>query len=156
MFETVYHGVPILTLPVFCDHNTNSAKAELDGYAINLELSTLTAESLLWGIRKLIHNPKYKEEVKYRQFLLKDQSETPLEKAVYWTEYIIRHKGAKHLESSSRDLSIPQYYLLDVICVLLLGLVCSYYFAKYFLRLLYKLLTSNINFSLFKKSIKLE
>lgn len=46
MFESVYHGVPLVTMPVFCDHDVNAAKAEVDGYALKLELQTLTVEKL--------------------------------------------------------------------------------------------------------------
>ena len=59
MFETVYHGVPVVTMPVFCDHDANSAKAEVDGYALKLELQELTAHKLLWAINEVIRNPKY-------------------------------------------------------------------------------------------------
>lgn len=58
MFETVYHGVPVVTLPVFCDHDANSAKAQDDGYAIKLELQTLTADELLASLKAVIHDPK--------------------------------------------------------------------------------------------------
>lgn len=44
LYETVFHGVPILSLPVFCDHDTNTAHAASHGYALKLELATLTAE----------------------------------------------------------------------------------------------------------------
>lgn len=46
MFESVYHGVPLVTMPVFCDHDVNAAKAEADGYAFKLELENLTVEKL--------------------------------------------------------------------------------------------------------------
>lgn len=46
MFESVYHGVPLVTMPVFCDHDANSAKAVADGYALKLDLETLTSEKL--------------------------------------------------------------------------------------------------------------
>lgn len=46
---------------------------------------------------------------------------TGLERAVWWTEYVIRHKGATHLKSLALDLPDYQHYLLDVIafCVLI-------------------------------------
>lgn len=156
MFETVYHGVPIVTLPVFCDHDSNAAKAELDGYALKLELSKITAESLLWGIRKVIRDPKYKQEVQYRQLLLKDQKETPLEKAIYWTEYVLRHRGAAHMQSPAKDLNVFQYYLLDVLFVLFVSALCFYYTMKFVFKLLLTLFTSNVNLSIFKKSIKID
>lgn len=46
MFESVYHGVPLVTMPVFCDHDANAAKAVADGYALRLDLETLTTEKL--------------------------------------------------------------------------------------------------------------
>jgi glucuronosyltransferase len=42
---------------------------------------------------------------------------------VYWTEYVIRHKGAPHLRSAVLDLAWYQYFLLDVITVLALAIV---------------------------------
>jgi len=47
-----------------------------------------------------------------------------MEQAVYWTEYVIRHKGAPHLRSAALDLAWYQYFLLDVIAVLALVAVC--------------------------------
>lgn len=44
---------------------------------------------------------------------------TGLEKAVWWSEYVIRHKGAQHLRSPAVDLPLYQYFLLDVIGFLL-------------------------------------
>jgi glucuronosyltransferase len=55
----------------------------------------------------------------------RDQPLTPLEQAVFWTEYVIRHKGAPHMRSAVLDLSWYQYFLLDVIAVLVLALVSA-------------------------------
>lgn len=46
---------------------------------------------------------------------------TPKEKVVWWTEYVLRHKGAKHLKSSAANLPFYQFYLLDVIGSLMLA-----------------------------------
>lgn len=42
-----------------------------------------------------------------------------LDKAIWWIEYVIRHKGTKHLRSPTADISWIQYLLLDIICVVL-------------------------------------
>ncbi|KAK4886687.1 hypothetical protein RN001_002958 [Aquatica leii] len=156
MFETIYHGVPIVSLPVFCDHDSNAAKAALDGYAITLDLSSMTSESLLNAIRKVIHDPRYKEDVKKRQILLRDQMETPLERAVFWTEYVIRHRGAKHLQSPMKDLNFIQYYLLDVVFLLIVLSCLLYYLLKFILIFVLTVLTSTISLNKFKKSVKIE
>ncbi|XP_044749216.1 UDP-glucosyltransferase 2 isoform X2 [Coccinella septempunctata] len=127
MFETVYHGVPIVTLPVFCDHDANSAKSEADGYAIKLDLATINVESLLWAIKRIIHDPKYRIEVLRRQKVFRDQKETPLERAVFWTEYVLRNRGASYLQSPSRFLSASEYYMWDVALLSLLLTFLLYY-----------------------------
>ncbi|XP_072940025.1 UDP-glucosyltransferase 2 [Epargyreus clarus] len=134
MFETVYHGVPIVSIPVFCDHDANAAKAELDGYAKKLELPELTADKLFRGIKEVINEPKYRINVKKRQILLRDQKETPLERAIYWTEYVIRHKGAYHLQSPAKDLNFFQYYLIDVAFVFLISVLMISALISYVLR----------------------
>lgn len=37
-----------------------------------------------------------------------------IDKVVWWTEYVIRHGGAKHLRNPAADLPWYQYFLLDV------------------------------------------
>lgn len=147
MFETVYHGVPVVTMPVFCDHEANAAKAELDGYAIKLNLQGLTSEALFNAIHKAIHNPKYKEDVLKRQMLLNDQRHTPLETAVYWVEYVIRHKGAHHLYSPSRNLNFFQYYSLDVVVVFAIALFFMFSFLFWSLRSLCRIFLDYVTVS---------
>ena len=47
-----------------------------------------------------------------------------MEQAVYWTEYVIRHKAAPHFRSAVLDLAWYQYFHLDVTAVLALVAVC--------------------------------
>ena len=156
MFETVYHGVPIVSLPVFCDHDSNAAKAELDGYAIKLDLAHINSETLLRSIRKIMYDPKYKEKVKKMQVLLKDQKETPLEKAVYWTEYVLRHKGAEHLQSPARHMNFFSYYLIDVILLMTQLVVIAYLLIKVVFKIVYNYLVGNLSYNGFKKNTKLD
>lgn len=51
--------------------------------------------------------------------LLKDREVSPIQSAVYWTEYIIRHNGAKHLRVHGIHLPWYQYYLVDVIVIVI-------------------------------------
>lgn len=125
MFETVFHGVPIITIPVFCDHDANAAKAQADGYAKKLDLHHLTSDKLYQAINEVIMEPKYKSQVKYRQILLRNQKESPLERAIYWTEYVIRHKGAYHLQSPAKDLNFIEYYMLDIAFTFLIFLISA-------------------------------
>jgi len=51
--------------------------------------------------------------------IARDQPETALERAVFWTEYVIRHKGAKHLRPAGQHLNWFQLHSLDVIALLI-------------------------------------
>lgn len=44
-----------------------------------------------------------------------DQPIPPLEVAVFWTEFIMRHKGAEHLRVAAHNLNWFQYHSLDVL-----------------------------------------
>jgi glucuronosyltransferase len=69
--------------------------------------------------------------------LMRDQTESPLERAVYWIEYVIRHDGAPHLRTASHKLSFIQRNLFDVLIFVLacgvLFLFLAFYICRYFL-----------------------
>lgn len=44
-----------------------------------------------------------------------DQPQTPLERAVWWTEYVLRHGGAMHLRTPAADMTWTEYYELYLI-----------------------------------------
>jgi len=52
---------------------------------------------------------------------------TPAESVVYWTEYVIRHGGAPHLKSLAFNMAWYQYYILDVIAVMLTTVLATFY-----------------------------
>lgn len=46
----------------------------------------------------------------------------PMNRAIYWIEYVIRNDGAKYLKSNSIGLDNIQYFLLDVTLVVLVSI----------------------------------
>lgn len=75
--------------------------------------------------------------------LFKDRPQHPMETAVYWLEYVIKYKGAKHLRSAALELSWYQYLLLDVIGFLILSSICVFFMLKRFLRHLFSKTSTN-------------
>ena len=50
---------------------------------------------------------RYRDEARRLSALMRDEKETPLERAVWWVEYVGRHRGAPHLRSPALD--VPWY-----------------------------------------------
>ncbi|XP_050298919.1 UDP-glycosyltransferase UGT5-like isoform X1 [Anthonomus grandis grandis] len=117
--ETIYHGVPILAIPVFGDQPTNAARAEADGYGLKFHYLDFTIEKFESYLIELLNNPKYSQAVKERSKIYHDRPMKPREAAVYWVEYIIRHNGAPHLRVAGRNLVWYKYFMVDVFAALL-------------------------------------
>jgi glucuronosyltransferase len=138
--ESIYHGVPLVAIPIYDDQNSNAKLAASKGYAIDLELLELDEEKLEGAINKILTDPSYTNKAKEISTYFRDQPIQPLDKAVYWAEYVIRHKGTKHLQSSARQLNFIEYYLLDVIAflgsILVLLLLALFSILKFVYRLI--------------------
>ncbi|EDW55509.1 UDP-glucuronosyltransferase 2B15 [Drosophila sechellia] len=97
--EAQYHGVPMLALPVFADQPSNADKLVASGYGLQLPLATLDVDEFKASIKEVIENPKYAKTLKSFSQLYRDRPLSPPESVVYWTEYVIRHHGAAHMQS---------------------------------------------------------
>ncbi|CAI6347086.1 unnamed protein product [Macrosiphum euphorbiae] len=120
VYEAVDGGVPVLGFPVFYDQPRNIENLVLNGMAISLDLLSMTKEKLSNAISELINDEKYAKNAKIASNRFKDRPMTPQQSVVYWTEYVIRHKGAPHLKSQALKLTWYQYFLLDIIAVALI------------------------------------
>ncbi|KAJ7425158.1 hypothetical protein WISP_24721 [Willisornis vidua] len=62
---------------------------------------------------------RYKENIQRLSELHLDRPIHPLDLAVHWVEFVMRHKGAPHLRPAAHDLNWVQYHSLDVLAFLL-------------------------------------
>ncbi|XP_044755334.1 UDP-glycosyltransferase UGT5-like isoform X4 [Coccinella septempunctata] len=115
MEEAIMNHIPLIGLPFFADQPANAIMMHNKGFGVHLDHTKLTKEKFKETIMEVINNPKYKQRSVEIADLLTDVEMTGLEKVVWWTEYVIRNKGAKLLRNPIRDLPFYQYYLLDVI-----------------------------------------
>ncbi|EDW15705.2 uncharacterized protein Dmoj_GI10119 [Drosophila mojavensis] len=121
--ESIYHGKPIVGIPIFGDQFVNMARAEQLGYGVTVAFDKLTAETFHNAINQILSDPRYAQQMREMSARFKDQHETPLERAVYWVEHVTRQKGAKYLRSASQDLNFIQYHNLDVFAMIVGGLI---------------------------------
>ncbi|XP_001916485.3 UDP-glucuronosyltransferase 2C1 isoform X1 [Equus caballus] len=119
IYEAIYHGVPMVGIPMFGDQVDNIARIKAKGAAVDVDMRTMTSSDLLKALKAVINNPSYKENAMRLSRIHHDQSVKPLDRAVFWIEFVMRHKGAKHLRPASYNLTWYQYHSLDVLGFLL-------------------------------------
>ncbi|KAH8414352.1 hypothetical protein KR215_003852 [Drosophila sulfurigaster] len=116
--EAAHSGVPMLGLPIYFDQFDNVERMIKMGVARKLDINTLTVELLMNNIKDLLQNPKYTLNAKELSRRFRDQPTTALERAIWWTEYVLRHKGAPHMRMTDHDIAFVPYYKLNIFSIL--------------------------------------
>ncbi|VVC33712.1 Hypothetical protein CINCED_3A004731 [Cinara cedri] len=129
--EATYNALPIVGVPFFGDQYTNMRLAERNGIGKMVSHDGLNEETMLSAIEEVLTDPKYKENSKLRSEIFKDYHMKPMDRAIYWVEYVLRHNGAGHLKSDGSTLSFGSYFPIDVCFVLIVAIVsCVLLIAK--------------------------
>ncbi|CAH1722244.1 unnamed protein product [Aphis gossypii] len=143
VYEAIDGGVPVLGFPLFYDQSRNIDNLVNSRMAIALDLMSVTEETLLNAISKIIDSQNYSINAKIASERFKDRPITPQQSVVYWTEYVIRHKGAPHLKYQGLNLTWYQYFLLDVIFVILIFILLVLFITYKVLKRIYKYALKN-------------
>ncbi|XP_071344753.1 UDP-glucuronosyltransferase 2B17-like [Trachinotus anak] len=114
--EAIYHGVPVVGLPLFFDQYDNLLRLKERGGAKILTLATVDKDNnFLEAIEEVLTEPSYRMNMQRLSRLHRDQPVKPLDNALFWIEFVMRHKGAAHLRTESYRLPWYSYYSLDVL-----------------------------------------
>ncbi|KAK7797482.1 hypothetical protein U0070_021441, partial [Myodes glareolus] len=119
IYEAIHFGIPMIGIPLFGEQHDNIAYIVAKGAAISLDFRTMTRADLLSALQAVIDNPFYKKNAMWLSTIHHDQPMKPLDRVIFWIEFVMRHKGAKHLRPLAHNLTWYQYHSLDVIGFLL-------------------------------------
>ncbi|XP_011176977.2 UDP-glycosyltransferase UGT5 [Zeugodacus cucurbitae] len=117
--ESEYHGVPMVGIPFYADQHANLKELQQLGFGLYLEYPELTEDSFRRAIEDVINNPKYTKAIRAFSKVYRDRPMTPRQSVVWWVDYVLRHKGAKHMQSPAVHLTRWQLMSLDVLSLLL-------------------------------------
>lgn len=112
--EATYFGVPMLTIPFYGDQFRNAKNVERNGHGLMLNYKEVTEENLGTKMKEILFNSEYRIKADQLAQLFQDNPMKPMDVAMYWIEFVARHRGAPHLQSKAAELPVWTYYNLDI------------------------------------------
>ncbi|KAF1389476.1 hypothetical protein PFLUV_G00073810 [Perca fluviatilis] len=119
IYEAIYHGVPMVGIPMFADQPDNMVHIKAKGAGIIVDFNLMKTEDLRDAINAVISEKSYKDNVMQLSSIHHDRPMSARDEAVFWIEYTMRNKGAKHLRVQAHELTWYQYHSLDVLAFIL-------------------------------------
>ncbi|NP_001243957.1 UDP-glycosyltransferase UGT33D6 [Bombyx mori] len=138
--EAITAGVPLIGMPMLSDQWYNVEMYLIHKIGLRLELDELSEERLRNNIEEIIDNESYRQNIARLRSQMYDQPQSSLERAVWWTEHVLRHGGAQHLRAAGANLSWSQYLELELVSVLLVSSLITLTILSYIILYLWRLL----------------
>jgi glucuronosyltransferase len=89
----------------------------------SLDFTGMSEQKLLEKVNELLSSSKYKKNSEEIAKKFKDRTIGASQTVVYWTEFLVRNRGAPHLQSAGKNLNFIEFHSFDVYFVLLLAII---------------------------------
>ncbi|KAL9702418.1 hypothetical protein quinque_005936 [Culex quinquefasciatus] len=124
--EAVWHGVPMLGMPIYGDQFGNVNQLINKGVAKRLSLVDATSEQLVEAIQEITTNASYRNNANRLSRMFRDRRESPLETAIWTIEWVLRNANDSHVWNHMPSNSgFLERYPLDVLLVSFAGLMAT-------------------------------
>ncbi|EDW01660.1 GH20333 [Drosophila grimshawi] len=132
--EGIMRNVPMLGLPIFQNERKNMQLAVNLGVALQLDQSNFSKASLNWALDELTTLETYQLTIRDVSSEFRDRPFGALANAMFWVNYVVRHKGGAAIRTRGIDISSNHLHLFDLF-VFYFGLAvvfCALLVATYF------------------------
>ncbi|XP_031766752.2 UDP-glycosyltransferase UGT5-like [Galleria mellonella] len=116
--EAIDAGVPLIGIPLIWDQWASTERYMRHGIGIKLEMNTITEELIINAVTTIISDSSYRRNIVRLRALLWDAPQQPLERALWWTRYMLRHGGASHLRAPAANMSYAEFFEVELFLIL--------------------------------------
>lgn len=116
--EAIERGVPMIIIPLTAEQTSNARRLVNKNVAHHLELCKLNENTLNAAIDEMVES-SIRQNVEILRNLLNDKPMNGRELAVWWTEYITRHRDKKNFDYPGKFVPFYAKFGLDFVAVAL-------------------------------------
>jgi UDP:flavonoid glycosyltransferase YjiC (YdhE family) len=127
--EAHWFAVPIIGIPVYVDQHINCARVKKSKVGEVLPLMEMTANHTIETVRRVVEMPIYRENMKKKSKIFRHQKELPIERAVWWTEFLLEN-SADHLKSPALEMGFFKSNSYDVMIILFTAIFTVFKLSK--------------------------
>uniref|UniRef100_A0A0R3S1Z7 UDP-glucuronosyltransferase n=1 Tax=Elaeophora elaphi TaxID=1147741 RepID=A0A0R3S1Z7_9BILA len=138
LMESISAGVPLICMPLFGDQFRNAGTAKNRNVAVVLNKENLTATSLASALRTIIYEESYRKNAQILQKMTRQKPISARERLIRNIEFVVKYGPFDNFNVVGSDLNIFQYFLVDVLSVIVpLVLIAIYISASLTLHLFF-------------------
>ncbi|XP_071495998.1 2-hydroxyacylsphingosine 1-beta-galactosyltransferase-like [Diadema antillarum] len=93
VFEAIYHGVPMVIIPLFAEQKSIGVKVKVKGMGEVVNKEDVSYETVRRAIRRVLDDQSYTSQAKLYSGIHRDKMFRPTETAVFWIEHVIKYGG---------------------------------------------------------------
>ena len=135
--DAICYKTPLLGIPMSNDQITNLHDAQQRGIAHVIPWKYLSKDEFSQAIKTVLDesSSKYQKAIDRLHELVMDQPMHPVDRAVWWMEYILRHPDPEDaIRNPVLELYWWQYFMFDVLLLSLLVLFVIIFIVNFFVR----------------------
>lgn len=114
MQEAIYHGVPVVGIPIYADQYNNVLQAQEHGFGSILEYHDIDEINLEAILEKMLKDNTFRDKAREISRRFQDRPLNAIDTAMFWIEYVVRYKGAPFMKNPASRLNWVAYNMLDI------------------------------------------